>query len=405
MRTIHAHALACSALALVVGCNNFDNPSQLRDLRVMAIQMEPAEIMYSPLYVFIDPADRPPPPFFALDEYDVAVTAYVYDPRGGTVSTSLRYCPEGTPNFCLEYDPEDEVQTAPEEHHDELRAFYAPIDRENVSLTEERASDPTGRLVNQEYNFRFSTPVLDNILRNDEGQASLNLFSILPRFIIQAENPAIPSTEVDSELAFKRFPLSLNFFDPTLPASARDALLQVLGATLCEGGPPDLETYVEEKTTCLFERGPNQNPRLVGFDLYNPDEEEALRQETGEAAPTYTFADTAMLGPRALIEVNAGSVVNIRPVFAPGTREPYQVFGYDLDNQKLTIENRLEDLALEWTATNGSVPGDSNTEFGGNIEVAWSLPSRDPGERDALVVVVRDQRGGVSIGQITVVYR
>jgi hypothetical protein len=405
MRTTLPHVLACITLPFVVGCNNFDNPSQLRDLRVLAIQAEPAEIMYSPLYVFIDPADRPPPPFFVLDEYDVRVTAFVYDPRGGSVSTSLRYCPEGTQNYCREYDPEVEVATAPDEHQDEVRTFYASVDRVNLSSAEERERDPSGRLVNQEYNYRFSTPVLDTILRNADGQASLNLFSLLPRFIISAENPALPPSEVNSELAFKRFPLSLNFFDPTLPASARDALLQVLGATLCEGGPPDLETYVEEKVTCLFERGPNQNPRLVGFDLYDPDAEEEERARTGAARPGYTFRDTATLGPRSLIQAYAGATLHIRPVFAPGTREPYQVFGYDLNNQKLTIENRLEDLALEWTATGGSVPADSNTEFGGTIEVSWSLPSRDPGERDAVIVVVRDQRGGVSMGQITVEYR
>jgi len=393
-------------LACTLGCNNFDSPAQLRDLRVMAVRAEPAEIMYSPLYLFVEPEDRPPPPFFVLDEYDVAVTAYVYDPRGGTVSTSLRFCPEGTANFCREYDEEaGEVATAPDEHKDEVRAFYQPIDRAHESSEGLRASDPSGLLRNQDYTYRFSTPVIDTILRNDEGQASLNLFSLLPRFIVQANNPAIPSTEVDRELAYKRYPLSLNFFDESLPASARDALVNVLGAPICEGGRPDLETYVEEKSDCLFERGPNQNPALIGFDLYNPDDEEQEILESGVERPAYTFRDTAMLGKRSLIEVTAGALLHVRPVFAPGAREPYQVFGFDLNNQKLTIENRLEDFALEWTATNGSVPGSSDAELGNTLEVTWSLPFRDPGERDALVLILRDQRGGVEVGQITVEYR
>ena len=71
--------LVCALLAAVAGaCTNFEDPTTVIDLRALAVQVEPSEIVLSvditdPRNPTVDPASNPP----------LAVTPLVADPAGG----------------------------------------------------------------------------------------------------------------------------------------------------------------------------------------------------------------------------------------------------------------------------------------------------------------------------------
>jgi hypothetical protein len=95
-------------------------------------------------------------------------------------------------------------------------------------------------------------------------------------------------------------------------------------------------------------------------------------------------------------------------MFAPGAVERYQVLSFDIEASRITILNRVEDLACNWYSTRGPT---SNTltslQFTRErLGVLWQLPADAvSGERDSLVLVVLDQRGGTAVAEVTVTYR
>ena len=140
-------------------------------------------------------------------------------------------------------------------------------------------------------------------------------------------------------------------------------------------------------------------------------------------------------------------MLKIRPVFAPGSVEKYQVIVNDPDTEETYVEDRLEDFAVNWFVTRGSVefrtqgwvssigaPGDNPIA---SVDGRWQLPTASelagieqvegglfggfgppgagpdgnddnvdvPESRDTIVVIVKDQRGGTTVGQITVEYQ
>ncbi len=405
-------------LAALTACNNFDQQNQLNDLRILGMVTEPAEILYSALYTTIPIEDRFPG--FPLPEYDVNVTVYAFDPRGAPgANSTMQLCPDGQDASCIDFDHAEWVESRifsedpaqQEEDRAAIGALLTPQSREHDAV--DRAADPTGQFVQMSYDYTFTVPVMDALLRNRDGVAGFDIFPSLPRFVMDLENPS--AFDVRTERAFKRLPLGLDLNDPALPPGFADALVQVLGLKLC-GEDPNPDTFVEGPADCLFPKTTNQNPIVVGFDFYDAQAEEEAFLETGIPPVPIHFGTRATIGATATIRAHSGARLNLRPILAPGAVEAYQVYTFDIDNQSITLENRYEDPIISWYTTAGSAPGQTQTQLQSSLDVVWTLPffddiapedwaDGDPLPRAALFGMLRDQRGGAAPIKIIVEVR
>ena len=409
---IMKYAILCG-LFIFSGCQgcSFDQVTELKDIRILGMRTEPAEIIYSGLYILRGPGEEIP--FVTLPEYEMDVEVFAFDPRGGLLTSTMQLCPLDADTSCREYDPVEDLADVGDDERASLEAAYLPIERsERIEFpTTDR---PSGQLMDMHYHYDFDVPVMDSIMYDDDGNLNLSPFSLLPRFVMDLTNEE--RGDVSQERAYKRVPITLNYNDPDLPVELRDAILSGLGITVCEEGV-DRSTFEESITDCWLDRGPNQNPAFIGFNLvdendllqefnpsvYGPDG--GVVRTTAEVNGLF-YAETSQLGPTSLIRANPGATLYVRPVLKPDSREIYQVYGFDLDDQSLTIQNRWEDFAVNWYSTRGQVPDLTTGQFQESLDAEWSLPfDVEPGERDTIVMMMRDQRGGLAMGQITVEYR
>jgi hypothetical protein len=386
-------SVSCAAALLVLGCTNFDREDRVEDMRVLAVRTEPAEILYSPLHL-VSPAERPP--FFPLPTVDVQVEVFAFDPRGGRTSLSVQMCPEGAgDSTCRLYDPEEDINKEPERARDAVREVLTP---RRVESTIGDDVTPVGRLLPAMFDYTFSPAVIDFFIRDDDdGNPIPSIFPLLPRFVVQAENLDQSAPEVVKERAFKRIPVVLDLTSPDLPPEVSADLARALGITLCDARIPDDEFIDQTRARCLERRQPNQNPPFTGFKI----EPDPLALAEG------VITDAPDLAAGALLAADPGAVIALTPTFLEGAVERYQVISFDIEASQLFILNRVEDLACTWYSTRGEI-SDTLTalQFGKSLGMTWTLPqSAATGERDSLYLVILDQRGGVAVGEITVVYR
>ena len=246
--------------------------------------------------------------------------------------------------------------------------------------------------------------------KNANGENVPSIFPLLPRFAVQVNNVDAEEAgeAVFKERAFKRLPLGLDLTDPTLPASFLQDLSRAVGVSLCDGNFPDPvdadgdgvdDVYVEGNADCLFPRVANNNPGLKG-----------LRFESSKVPEEFTqgmLEGDVDVGLGSVLRVKAGGQVALTPVWDAGVVERYQVISFDIEKSELVILNRVEDMACSWYATHGSVSaGLTSLQFNDDrLGVLWTLPTEiESGQRDSLVLVVLDQRGGTAVAEVTVVY-
>lgn len=395
--------VAVFAVFVTTACTDFDREDRIEDLRILAIKTEPAEILYSPFH--LTPAATRPP-VLPLPPIDVSVEVFAYDPRGGRTSLSVQLCPEGAGDAtCRLYDRELDLLQEPESARDELRALLEPQVTEDAIDLE---ASVAGRINPIGFNWSLTAPVIDFFIPDSADGAPIpSIFPLLPRVVAVATNLDQSPPAVVKERAFKRLPVALDMTSADLPPEVVDDLAAGLGVTLCNAPIPDAEFDLQGRADCLLRRLPNNNPRLRGF----------LEQEEGEELPPGTLGgedlpgEGVLLEPVDTVEKAPGSVVQVTPVFtdsgaAPNSVERYQVISFDIEASKLIILNRVEDLACNWYSTRGEISSTLTAEqFAPSLGVTWTLPSdAQPGERDVLVMVVLDQRGGTAVGELTVVY-
>lgn len=405
------------------GCTNFDREDRIEDMRVLAIKTEPAEILYSPF--FLTPAEERPP-VLPLPTVDVEVEVFAFDPRpapeealaadeeprGGRTSLSRQLCPEGAGDTtCRLYDLEADLAAEPAAVRDELRALLSPVVVEDVITAEEL---PLGRLQPDTFTWSFTPPVIDFFIPDaSDGNPIPSIFPLLPRVVVEATNLDVaaqndergPSVaredlEVETERAFKRIPVALDLTSPDLPPDVAADFARSLGFELCtEPIAPDVHDQ-QGRASCLAPRVPNANPPLVGF---------FLEADAAELTPGMVTTDAVPpdLGLGSLLRASPGAVITVTPVFLPGPAERYQVVSFDVEASRVTLLNRVEDLACDWYTTRGNVSSSRTAlQFRDELGVSWQLPTNvSAGERDSLVLVVLDQRGGTAVAEITVEYR
>ncbi len=397
-----------SALLLTMSCVNFDLAEQLADTRVLAVKTEPAEILFSPL--FLAPPDQRPP--FPLPTTEVDVEVFAFDPRGGRTTTSIQMCPEdGGDSSCRLYDKDVD---------EDFARLVEPARSEVAGLLEraayedeiDDASAPVGRIGPSTFHYTITPGAVDFFQpKNANGENVPSIFPVLPRFAVDVENATQrdDGAEVFRERAFKRLPLTLDLTDPALPADFLGDLARGLGIELCDGPLPDPidadgdgvdDVFVEGLTDCLHPRVLNQNPSFLGFRFESTVVVEELSTGMLEGVPD--------VGIGSLVRAAPGGQLAVTPMWGADAVERYQVISFDIEASKLTILNRVEDMACNWYATRGTVSSAlTSLQFDDDrLGMVWTLPADAVvGERDSMILVVLDQRGGTAVGEITVEYK
>jgi len=424
-RCCHLLVAGLAGLAAAACGGNFDDESELHDLRILAIKTEPAEIKLPIRYLFAAPAERPPE--WQLAEWTVDVEVFAFDPRQGALTTSMFMCPDHPDDpACLEFDAAQFIgASVTPQQRTELEAVYLP--RTHANTLADPALNPAVPLVDNRFEFGFTTAVIDSLLWR-EGFDPIDLFlaPLLPRLVADVRNSAVE--RYAHERAIKRFPLALDFQDPEMPREVLAAVTGFFNATPCTSPPVDEETFTEGPARCFYDRGANRNPLLTGFDLVDPDAEAQARAR-GERIPAVRFSDQPQLGPNPVLPVEPGATLHLRPVFAPGSMERYQVYVASPVSGTLGLEDRLEDFVCFWYITGGGLGEDgdqsnltTSTAREGDailagpdagdirtpLDLTWVVRAAEnlpPTGRDTLVLVVQDQRGGVAVGQLVVEYQ
>jgi hypothetical protein len=406
------HAIMTTLVVLTTAsCVNFEQAERLLDVRVLGMRTSPAEILFSPIYL-TPPAQRPP--FFALPSVDVDIEYYAVDPRGGRLQTELKLCPEGQDSSCRLYDPTNDLAELPPDARAEVAAALTPQTfAGDVSFD----SAPVGRALPASTTLTITPSVIDFFQpKNAQGEPVPSVFPILPRIVAAVSNDQVDANaqnaDVTRERAFKRLPLVLDLTSPDLPLDFQQNLASGLGLTLC-GEPltPDTD-YVEGDGSCLYGKSANENPRLNGFRF----ESSAVQSDLTKDMLYGADVDIALSSTAV---VNAGGLLALTPMFEEGTLERYQVISFDIESSKIKLINRVEQLAIEYFVTRGTTTTTSTSlDFGQALGTIWTTPGpcddagdeREAtcvrtGERDTLVMIVRDQRGGVTWADFTVTYR
>jgi hypothetical protein len=391
-------------------CTDFDREDRIEDMRIFAIKTEPAEILYNPFHL-TPAATRPPLP---LPPIDVAVEVFAYDPRGGRTSLSVQLCPAGAGDAtCRLYNREDDLDQEPASARDELRALLTPQVSEDTIDETELAEFPAGRVQPSTFNWSFSAPVIDFFIPDSaDGTPVPSIFPLLPRVVAIGENLDQEAPSVLKERAFKRIPVALDLTSAALPPEVVDDLASALGVALCAEPIPEAEFDEQGRADCLLRRTANNNPALAGL----------FPQEPGDTLPegTVSFTDDLNATSREQVIVHGstigaspGATLQLTPVFGagnsgvPNSVERYQVISFDIEASKIIILNRVEDLACNWYSTRGELSSTLTAEqFNPSLGITWTLPTdAEPGQRDVLVLVVLDQRGGTDVAELTVEYQ
>lgn len=88
-----------AAVCAVFSCLSIPQKEDVLDLRLLAVRVDPPEILYSFLHM-LPPEQRAGLP---LGPYPVTVQVLAVDPRGNPVDVSARVCPEQTDDPCKGY--------------------------------------------------------------------------------------------------------------------------------------------------------------------------------------------------------------------------------------------------------------------------------------------------------------
>ena len=142
---------------------------------------------------------------------------------------------------------------------------------------------------------------------------------------------------------------------------------------------------------------------VLGFDV---DLTEVLPLElvTGETIDDVGFQ------LEEVIDVRPGDKLLISPVVTAESVETYQVFSFDLNTGEIPAINREESLRVEYIITGGGFfdgPPFGSMQFSsnGHFSTIWTLPNdRKKMEEDVIIAVIRDQRGGTTVSELTVRY-
>jgi hypothetical protein len=360
----------------VMACLDLAEEQQVKDLRILAMRVDPPEILYSFLHV-VPFADRQG---FPLGPYHLTARALVVDPQGRMLQVATRICPESRSDGCAGY--QIRQNAAPEE----VRAVTPLV--QPVMFNQRGDTHLGGEVAAPPWPLTFDQRALDYMLPHD-ADGNLNLFNTLlfsatPSFVVRAK----VADDEEEEVAFKRFQLSLDISPAGLPPQVTEVVEQlftsVLGLGFCT---PDVALAADVQ--CIKPRKANRNPALHRV-LYKLGSSLEPSEDPADVTSGGQLADLA-----GRIRVAAGSSVRLRPVLGADDHEPYQGFHFDLQSSTISLKNYVEDMAYSWYTTHGTLEAETNEQFTPTPDNVWSVSADAPPGPAWVWLVVRDQRGGV----------
>lgn len=350
--------LAATALVVTSACSQgLERPSEIRDLRVLAIQADPPEVLL----------DAPGP-------FEVRFDALVVDPRGGVVDFAWQFCPIESSKACADY--EGKRNAAAESHRAALD------DLRNLEST--GAVEPVPIATGLSESERSTRDLWPHALPDFTVSAPAELFTYhLETSFFGAGAGAWPSALLDVTtadgrdrvLATKRFVLGILDL-----RAAAEPIAAELGYEVC---PPGVTTTEQPGCLDIAARVPNANPVF-----------ERIQIARGELAGA-PFEDV-----EGIVELAAGESLRVRPVFAAESYEPYQRLETDAGTRQIILVDTVEAISVSWFVSAGEVQDDLTwPKFTKELDTVFTAPKRVPDNGTGLAtiyMVARDQRGGVA---------
>ena len=253
-----------------------------------------------------------------------------------------------------------------------------------------------------EYTFQIEPEDFFTFLPKDPTGALLP--SLFPTYLIfDVKVTPTDGPKVEGERAFKRLPMYFDFANPATPPELAEGAAEALGQRFCTA-EDKIEDFVPgSDADCIYSKLANNNPDLLGFDIELTDVlplELVTAESSNDVA--YQLED--------IVDVRPGDKLLINPVVTKESVESYQVFSLDITTGEIPAINREESLRVEYIISGGGFvdgPPFGSMQFSSNGHIAtiWTLPNdRKKFEEDVIIAVVRDQRGGTSVSEITVRY-
>lgn len=359
-------ALLCGAMALLAGCGDFEDPSIIIDLRVLAMNAEPPEVVL-PLAGPGDGGDggEQPMPDMPVPIEDVGQALAMVCEIAGTATLPPAILDElglgGIEVCALVADP-----------------------GENRSLS---------------YRMRACAPT--TTLRCEASPSGEEVNDI-PESVIEVATGTIADPEDSVEPMCGTLEATSELVDVLCESWREDSLLGFGGVRVQmeltvypEGTTPDAAGVYAGKQIVYSlpvpaDKTANQNPGLEGvtFRLVDESEDDARPMPLGRC------------GTIDPIEITAGQDIVLEPVEAEGAREEYVLPTFDGELRTFT-----ENLTYSWYASGGdwqrSRTGGTKDVAGNDppLDTEWRSPEDaeeigDEGAAFSIWLVQRDERGG-----------
>jgi len=376
---IPASLVALGALIASASCIDLDSKGEIKDLRILALRLDPPEILYSPILVL--PASQRPPVELPPAILDASLLAV--DPRSSEpLPFTYHVCPVDDFELCINYKVPDEFEN--ERDPEQLKASLRRLVNRRASLL--APIDNSGGIAGPLGRLNFDLRATEYILPHLPDGTTIAVFQQFARLYVRGENQGI------AETAYRRIPLNLDLrIFAQLPETAQQ-FSDFLGVTICNAAQSQAHD-----PSCLQIREPNRNPVIEEF-----------RFSRGVEIPTYddNGDDTREVGEVVTgpVPVAPGADIFLWPVLARGDTEPYQVFEVDIQAKKIKLTNYVEEMAVSWYATRDEPAITlSVISFERSLGTTYTYPSTNPPDQVRLYAVVRDQRGGVAWGSVELV--
>jgi hypothetical protein len=325
-------------VALAACVDDLPSPSEVEDMRVLAIRADPPELLYDA------PVDQ-----------TVTFEALVVDPRGGSIRSAWQFCPVESDDSCLDYEA---IRGRADARH---QAALDAAKDQTLSADVQPTKSTSGAVPDYDVPAFTADVSAALVLYHLESSALGYGIGSWPTAVLELER------EGESLRSQKRLVLNLRDL-----RSFAQMLEQELGIIVCpeSGAQPEGCLPIRART-------PNRNPELIGVEI--------ARGERADG--TFEPLD-------GRLSVQVGESVRIRPLLAPDAEEPFQRIVSDLQESTISVEDTEESVSVSWFCSAGEL-GDDRTwpQYTKTLDTTYEAPS-EPGSA-TIWMVARDGRGGV----------
>ncbi|MDX2020697.1 MAG: hypothetical protein SF187_10670 [Deltaproteobacteria bacterium] len=351
MKTPLIFSLLASA-TLVAACGEpSDKPTEVKDLRVLAVAAEPPEVLFDRTAGWSAP--------------QVTFTALVDDPRGGAPATfAWRFCPVDSAEACTNFPALRDQAPQP------LRPMLDALFAQAMTGTSTPAAD---KGIGAQDVAPFASAWPAELFTYHLDASAMGLGNGAWPSAVLTVNAGPQTVTVQKRVTLNA--LDLSQWNPELSTT--------FGFRVCEANAP--------VPGCLAvrPRTPNQNPQITSVSV--------ARGST--AGLPFAPVDGALV-------MRAKEKVRLLPTLSEGAFEPYQSIESALQDSRLEIIETKEQPVVSWFATAGALGSDRTaaalTKTFDNVFTAPDVPPAATGGMVSLWMVVRDLRGGTGWRQMSI---